>query len=238
MKNIGENGIKMGKRYPEYAIDPMDICKEYGADTLRLYEMFLGPIQQSKPWDTGGIEGVYKFLKKLWKLFFNVAGEFEVSDAEPNEKELKALHKTIKKVESDIESFSYNTSVSTFMICVNELTSLKCNKRQILEPLVVALSPFAPHICEELWKLCGHKGSIIDAQFPVWDEKLTLDNTKTYPVAINGKTKFTVDLPADASAQEVENQIRNHQRLQPFVEGKTIKKVIVVPGKMVNFVVI
>ena len=219
-------------------VNPDSVVERYGADTLRLYEMFLGPIQQSKPWDTGGIEGVYKFLKKLWKLFFNVAGEFEVSDAEPNEKELKALHKTIKKVESDIESFSYNTSVSTFMICVNELTSLKCNKRQILEPLVVALSPFAPHICEELWKLCGHKGSIIDAQFPIWDEKLTLDNTKTYPVAINGKTKFTVDLPADASAQEVENQIRNHQRLQPFVEGKTIKKVIVVPGKMVNFVVI
>jgi len=218
-------------------VNPDDIVDRYGADTLRLYEMFLGPIQQSKPWDTGGIEGVYRFLNKFWRLFFNAQGNFEVSDAQPVEAELKALHKTIKKVESDIEIFSYNTSVSQFMVCVNELTSLKCNKRAILEPLVITLSPFAPHIAEQLWLLLGHDSSITNAQFPSFDERYTVDNTKTYPVAINGKTRFTLDLPASADKDEIEKEVRANERFQKLIEGKTIIKVIIIPGKMVNFVV-
>ena len=218
-------------------VNPDDIVDRYGADTLRLYEMFLGPIQQSKPWDTGGIEGVYRFLNKFWRLFFNAQGNFEVSDAQPVEAELKALHKTIKKVESDIEIFSYNTSVSQFMVCVNELTSLKCNKRAILEPLVITLSPFAPHIAEQLWLLLGHNSSISNAQFPSFDERYTVDNTKTYPVAINGKTRFTLDLPASADKDEIEKEVRANERFQKLIEGKTIIKVIIIPGKMVNFVV-
>ena len=218
-------------------VNPDDIVDRYGADTLRLYEMFLGPIQQSKPWDTGGIEGVYRFLNKFWRLFFNAQGNFEVSDAQPIEAELKALHKTIKKVESDIEIFSYNTSVSQFMVCVNELTSLKCNKRAILEPLVITLSPFAPHIAEQLWLLLGHDSSITNAQFPSFDERYTVDNTKTYPVAINGKTRFTLDLPASADKDEIEKEVRANERFQKLIEGKTIIKVIIIPGKMVNFVV-
>ena len=218
-------------------VNPDDIVERYGADTLRLYEMFLGPIQQSKPWDTGGIEGVYRFLNKFWRLFFNANGDFEVSDAQPVEAELKALHKTIKKVESDIEIFSYNTSVSQFMVCVNELTSLKCNKRAILEPLVITLAPFAPHIAEELWKQLGHNESISDAPFPAVDERYTVDSTKTYPVAINGKTRFTLDLPANADKDEIEKEVRANDRFQKLIEGKSVVKVIIVPGKMVNFVV-
>ena len=218
-------------------VNPDTIVERYGADTLRLYEMFLGPIQQSKPWDTGGIEGVYRFLNKFWRLFFNANGDFEVSDAQPVEAELKALHKTIKKVESDIEIFSYNTSVSQFMVCVNELTSLKCNKRAILEPLVITLAPFAPHIAEELWKLLGHNESISDAEFPKVDERYTVDSTKTYPVAINGKTRFTLDLPANADKDEIEKEVRANDRFKQLIEGKSVIKVIIVPGKMVNFVV-
>ena len=218
-------------------VNPDDIVDRYGADTLRLYEMFLGPIQQSKPWDTGGIEGVYRFLNKFWRLFFNANGDFEVSDAQPVEAELKALHKTLKKVESDIEIFSYNTSVSQFMVCVNELTSLKCNKRAILEPLVIALAPFAPHIAEELWKQLGHNQSITYATFPQVDEKYTVDSTKCYPIAFNGKTKFTLDLPASADKDEIEKLVRDNDRFKKTIEGKTIVKVIIVPGKMANFVV-
>ena len=218
-------------------VNPDYIVERYGADTLRLYEMFLGPIQQSKPWDTGGIEGVYRFLNKLWRLFFNNDGNFEVSDDQPVEAELKILNKTLKKVESDIIELSYNTSVSQFMVCVNELTSLKCNKRAILEPLVISLSPFAPHIAEELWKQLGHNQSITFATFPQVDERYTVDSTKCYPIAFNGKTKFTLDLPAAAGKDEIEKLVRDNDRFQKTIEGKTIVKVIIVPGKMVNFVV-
>jgi len=219
-------------------VNPDSIVEKYGADTLRLYEMFLGPIQQSKPWDTGGIEGVYKFLKKFWRLFYSDKNDtFSVSDEEPTEQELKALNKTVKKVESDILSLSYNTSVSAFMVCINELQTLKCNKRKILEPLTIALAPFAPHITEELWKQLGHTETINNASFPEVDEKYTVDATKCYPIAINGKTKFTLDLPADADKNEIEKQVLENERLQKLIEGKTLVKTIVVPGKMVNFVI-
>ncbi len=219
-------------------VNPDSIVEKYGADTLRLYEMFLGPIQQSKPWDTGGIEGVSRFLNKFWRLFFNdKSGNINVSDEVPTAEELKVLHKTIKKVESDILELSYNTSVSTFMISVNELQALKCNKRAILEPLTICLAPFAPHITEELWKQLGHTDSINNAAFPEYDEALTVDSTKCYPIAFNGKTKFTLDLPADADKVALEEMAKSNDRVQKQLEGKTIVKLIVVPGKMINFVI-
>ena len=219
-------------------VNPDSIVEKYGADTLRLYEMFLGPIQQSKPWDTLGIEGVYKFLKKFWKLFFpDKSDSLVVSDEVPTTEELKVLHKTIKKVESDILSLSYNTSVSAFMVCVNELQNLKCNKRQILEPLTICLAPFAPHITEEIWKRLGHNTTINDASFPNFDEKYTIDSTKCYPIAINGKTRLTLDLPTDLDKNAIESEALNNEKVKKLIEGKTLIKTIVVPGKMVNFVV-
>jgi leucyl-tRNA synthetase len=219
-------------------VNPDSIVEKYGADTLRLYEMFLGPIQQSKPWDTGGIEGVYRFLNKFWRLFYSDKSDtMTVSEDEPTEAELKILNKTVKKVETDILSLSYNTSVSAFMVCVNELQALKCNKRKVLEPLTIALAPFAPHITEEIWKGLGHNTTINDASFPAVDEKYTVDSTKCYPVAINGKTKFTVDLPADYDKNQVEQEVRENEKLKKLIEGKTLIKVIVVPGKMINFVI-
>ena len=219
-------------------VNPDSIVEKYGADTLRLYEMFLGPIQQSKPWDTLGIEGVYKFLKKFWRLFFPDKGDsLVVSDEVPTTEELKILHKTIKKVESDILSLSYNTSVSAFMVCVNELQSLKCNKRQILEPLTICLAPFAPHITEEIWKRLGHNTTINDVSFPNFDEKYTVDSTKCYPIAINGKTRLTLDLPTDLDKNAIESEALNNEKVKKLIEGKTLIKTIVVPGKMVNFVV-
>ena len=219
-------------------VNPDSIVEKYGADTLRLYEMFLGPIQQSKPWDTLGIEGVYKFLKKFWRLFFPDKGDsLVVSDEVPTTEELKILHKTIKKVESDILSLSYNTSVSAFMVCVNELQNLKCNKRQILEPLTICLAPFAPHITEEIWKRLGHNTTINDVSFPNFDEKYTVDSTKCYPIAINGKTRLTLDLPTDLDKNAIESEALNNEKVKKLIEGKTLIKTIVVPGKMVNFVV-
>jgi len=219
-------------------VNPDSIVEKYGADTLRLYEMFLGPINQSKPWDTGGIEGVSKFLKKFWRLFFNDKSDtLNVSDEQPTDQELRALNKLVKKVESDILALSYNTSVSAFMVCVNELQTLKCNKRAILEPLTIVLAPFAPHITEELWKQLGHNETINNAKFPEVDEKYTVDSTKCYPVALNGKTKFTLDLPADADKAAIEAEVLKNEKLQKLIEGKTIVKTIVVPGKMINFVV-
>jgi len=219
-------------------VNPDSIVEKYGADTLRLYEMFLGPIQQSKPWDTLGIEGVYKFLKKFWRLFFpDKSDSLVVSEEVPTTEELKVLHKTIKKVESDILSLSYNTSVSAFMVCVNELQNLKCNKRQILEPLTICLAPFAPHITEEIWKRLGHNTTINDASFPNFDEKYTVDSTKCYPIAINGKTRLTLDLPTDLDKNAIESEALNNEKVKKLIEGKTLIKTIVVPGKMVNFVV-
>ncbi|AZA75700.1 leucine--tRNA ligase [Chryseobacterium indoltheticum] len=218
-------------------VNPDDICEEYGADGLRLYEMFLGPLEQSKPWNTQGLSGVYGFLKKFWNLYFN--GEvFEVSDEEPTKAEYKVLHTLIKKVVYDIENFSFNTSVSSFMIAVNELQKLKCNKRNILEPLAVIISPYAPHICEELWSLLGNKESSIEFQkFPILNEDYLVEDEIEYPVSVNGKMKFKIALPATLSAKEVEDLVLQNDKMGMLLEGKTPKKIIVVPKKIVNIVI-
>ncbi len=217
-------------------VNPDMICDTYGADTLRLYEMFLGPLEQSKPWDTKGIDGVNRFLKRVWRLFYDRDG-FIVTDEKPTAEELKTLHKLIGKVQADIEAFSFNTAVSAFMIAVNELYDHKCNKRAILEPLVTLLSPFAPHIAEELWEALGHKASISFAQFPEYIESYTVENSCTYAVSFNGKTRFTVELPADMSREDVDNHVRAMDQTAKYVAGGNIVKVIVVPGKIVNIVV-
>lgn len=215
---------------------PDDIAEKFGSDTLRLYEMFLGPLEQSKPWNTNGITGVHGFLKKLWKLFYGT-GSLVVTDAEPTKAELKTLHKTIKKIAEDIERFSFNTSISNFMICVNELTDAKCNKRAILEPLLICLSPYAPHITEELWKQLGHNESISTAPFPIHNEEYLVDDSVNYPVSFNGKVKFTLELAATLTPQEVEAIVRANEQTIKFLDGKDPKKVIVVPKKIVNMVV-
>ena len=217
-------------------VNPDDIIEQYGADTLRLYEMFLGPIEQHKPWDTNGIDGVHKFLKKFWRLF-HLNGEFEVSDDKPTEDELKILHRTIKKVTNDIETFNYNTAISSFMICVNDLTSLKCNKRAVLEPLTILLSPFAPHITEELWRLLGHNDYIYNAEFPGYDEKYLVENEYEYPVSFNGKMRFKIKLPLDMPTDEMEKTVLSHEKAQKWLGGKQPKKVIIVPKKIINIVV-
>ncbi|MBO7465723.1 MAG: class I tRNA ligase family protein, partial [Bacteroidales bacterium] len=217
--------------------NPDDIVEKQGADTLRMYEMFLGPLEQSKPWDTNGIEGVARFLKKFWKLYHNDGSTFAVTDEEPGKEELKSLHKAIKKVSEDIEKMAYNTSVSTFMICVNELSDLKCRKRKILEPLCILMSPFAPHICEELWQLLGHTGSIAYATFPTWEEQYLVENSCNYAVSFNGKTRFVVTLPLDLPKEEVEQQVMQLPETQKWLQGQTPKKVIVVPRKIVNIVI-
>jgi len=217
-------------------VNPDMICDTYGADTLRLYEMFLGPLEQSKPWDTKGIDGVNRFLKKVWRMFYDRDGLI-LSDEKATPEELKALHKLIGKVKTDIEAFSFNTAVSAFMIAVNELNDLKCTKREILEPLVILLSPFAPHIAEELWETLGHKESITYASFPEYVEAYTIENTCTYAVSFNGKTRFTVDLPLEMSREEVDAHVRGLELTDRYVAGGNIVKVIVVPGKIVNVVV-
>ncbi|MDO4702373.1 leucine--tRNA ligase [Tannerella sp.] len=217
-------------------VNPDVIVEKFGADTLRLYEMFLGPLEQSKPWDTNGIDGVHRFLKRLWGLFYCQAGEWGVTTDEPTTDELKALHKLIKKVTYDIEYFSYNTSVSAFMICLNELTSLKCHKRAILEPLLIVLAPFAPHIAEELWHVLGYTTTICDAQWPLHDEQYLIESSVTYAISFNGKTRFSLELPADLSREEVEKTALTHENSARWIEGKTPKKIIVVPHKIVNIV--
>ncbi len=216
-------------------VNPDDVVDRYGADTLRLYEMFLGPIEASKPWDTNGIDGVYRFLRKFWGLFYN-NDELTVSDAVPDEKELRSVNKLIKKVTEDIENLSYNTSVSAFMICANELYTLKCNKRQILEPFIIVLAPFAPHIAEELYHQLGHDTTVCDAAWPKFEEKYLKEDSVKYPVSFNGKVKFTMEMPAGASNEEVSKAAQQNEQSQKFLDGKTIKKVIVVPGKIVNIV--
>jgi len=217
-------------------VNPDDICEEYGADGLRLYEMFLGPLEQSKPWNTQGLSGVYGFLKKFWNLYFN-GDVFEVSDEEPTKAEYKILHTLIKKVVYDIENFSFNTSVSSFMIAVNELQKLKCNKRNILEPLAVIISPYAPHICEEVWNLLGHSESIEFEKFPELNEEYLIEDEINYPVSVNGKMKFKISLSAQLSAQEVEVLVLQNEKMKEILEGKTPKKIIVVPKKIVNIVI-
>ena len=217
-------------------VNPDDICDTYGADTLRLYEMFLGPLEQSKPWDTKGIDGVARFLKKFWRLYTDRDG-LAVTDAEPAPEELKALHKLIAKEQEDIENFSFNTTISAFMIAVGELSALNCHKRAILEPLCVLLSPFAPHIAEELWHLMGHNDSVTDARFPEYVAAYTVEDNVTYPVQFNGKMRFTVDLPKSAAPAEVEAAVRALEQTAKWVGDKQIAKVVVVPGRIINIVV-
>ncbi len=218
-------------------VNPDELIDKYGADTLRLYEMFLGPLEQHKPWDTNGIEGVFRFMKKLWRLFHDSNNNFIVSDEEPVKSELKALHKAIKKVQEDIERYSFNTGVSTFMICVNELTDLKCNKRGILTPLTILLSSYAPHISEELWSSLGYKESITKAAFPVYNEEYLAENTFSYPVSFNGKMRFNLELPVDMLVPEIEKAALSAEQSQKWLEGKTPKKVIIVQNKIVNIVI-
>lgn len=216
-------------------VNPDDICNEYGADTLRLYEMFLGPLEQAKPWNTAGITGVYGFLKKLWRLYFDDNGRI-VTDAEPTADMYKSLHKTIKKVTEDIENFSFNTSVSQFMICVNELSQQKCHHRAILEPLAVIISPYAPHIAEELWNALGHEGSIATVAFPKFEEKYLVESEKEYPVSFNGKMRFTIKLPMDLSKEQIQEIIMSDERTIAQLAGNTPKNVIIVPGRIINIV--
>jgi leucyl-tRNA synthetase len=238
-------------------VNPDDLVYKYGADTFRMYEMFLGPVEMSKPWDTKGIEGVHRFLKKLWRLFYKETnspssgggqGEAIWTNEPPTNAELKILHKTIKKIEEDTERFSFNTAVSTFMICVNELTDLKCHKKEILEPLLILLTPYAPHIAEELYHQLGSSktppseglgeaASILDATFPQWEEKYIKETSKAYPVAINGKTRSELTIALDATQQQVEEIVLQDATVQKWLEGKAPKKIIYVKNKMINVVV-
>ncbi len=226
---------KMSKSFHN-VVNPDDLIERYGADTLRLYEMFLGPLEQAKPWDTQGIEGVFRFIRKLWRLYHKNS-IFTVSDEAAGDKEKKVLHKCIKKVSEDIERFSFNTAVSAFMVCVNDLTDLRCNKREILEPLATMVASFAPHIGEELWHLLGHKESVALARFPEWEEKYVREDQVLYPVSFNGKTRFKMELPAGMSKEEVEKAVLEAPDAQKWLADKTPRKVIVVPGKIVNVVI-
>ena len=202
-----------------------------------MYEMFLGPVEQSKPWDTNGIDGVHRFIRKFWSLFYSRTDEYLVKDEPATKEELKSLHKLIKKVTGDIEQFSYNTSVSAFMICVNELSNLKCNKKEILEQLVITLAPFAPHVCEELWDTLGHETSVCDAAWPAYNEEYLKEDTINYTISFNGKARFNMEFDADAASDTIQAAVLADERSQKWIEGKTPKKIIVVPKKIVNVVV-
>lgn len=234
--NCGWEVEKMSKSMHN-VVNPDDLIDRYGADTLRLYEMFLGPLEQAKPWDTSGIEGVFRFIRKFWRLFHDDEINFRVSDDVPTAAELKILHKTIKRVQDDIERISFNTAVSSFMICVNELTELKCHKRAILNELVILVSPYAPHIAEELWQLLGNKGNVCNANFPEYNAAYTMDNTFAYPVSFNGKMRFTLELPVETPVHEIEKAVLNAPEAQKWLGGTVPKKVIIVPKKIVNVVI-
>ena len=218
-------------------VNPDIIVEKYGADTLRMYEMFLGPIEQSKPWDTNGIDGCHRFLRKLWSMFFEKNDNCIVTDEEPTKDELKSLHKLIKKTTEDIPAFSYNTTVSAFMICINELSALKCNKKEILEKVVVVLSPFAPHICEELWETMGHTTTVCDAEWPEYNEEYLKEDSIKYTISFNGKARFTMDFAADAVNADIETAVLSNENSLKYIDGKPIKKVIIVPKKIVNIVI-
>jgi len=235
-KFICTNEVEKMSKSKYNVVNPDQIIEQYGADTLRMYEMFLGPIELSKPWSTQGISGVHSFLKKLWRVFFNESEAIALSDAEPAPAELKILHKTIKKVKEDIERLSLNTSVSAFMICLNELSDLKCNKRAIMEPLLISLSPFAPFITEEIWNTLGHKESILNASYPKYNEAYLTESTFAYPVSFNGKTRFTIELPIDMSKEQVEKEVMASEAAKKWIQENPVKKVIVVPKKIVNIV--
>ena len=217
-------------------VNPDDIIEKYGADTLRMYEMFLGPLEQSKPWDTNGIDGCHRFIRKMWALYFDRDGKLAVSDGAPTKDELKSIHKLIKKVTEDIENFSFNTSVAAFMICVNELSGLKCNKRAVLADLAKVIAPFAPHTAEELWSSLGNTGSVCDAEWPKFNEDYLKEDSITYSISFNGKTRFTMDFPADATQQQIQDAVLANEKAQGYINGQTIRKVIVVPRKIVNIV--
>ncbi len=231
---VGREVEKMSKSKYN-VVNPDEICERYGADSLRLFEMFLGPLEQAKPWNTAGISGVHSFLKKLWKLYFK-EGVFQVSDTPASKESMKTLHKTIKKVEEDIENFSFNTSVSNFMIAVNELSAQGCTSREVLEPLLVLIAPYAPHITEELWKQLGHENSISFAEFPVFDGKYLVESNKEYPISFNGKMRFKLNLPLDLSKDEIQEIVMGHEKTQAQLQGREPKKIIIVPGKIVNIV--
>ena len=218
-------------------VNPDMIVEKYGADTLRMYEMFLGPVEQSKPWDTNGIDGVHRFLKKFWALFYDRSGNYQVTDEAANKDELKSLHKLIKKVTGDIETFSYNTSISAFMICVNELAALKCYKKEILNQLIVTLAPFAPHVCEELWETLGNTGSVCDAHWPAYNEEYLVESSVNYTISFNGKARFNMEFPTDATSETIQAAVLADERSAKWMEGKSVVKVIVVPKKIVNVVV-
>jgi leucyl-tRNA synthetase len=218
-------------------VNPDDLITHYGADTLRLYEMFLGPLEQSKPWDTNGIEGVFRFIRKFWRLYHDRENEFSVTGEEPAKEELKILHKTIKKIQEDIERFSFNTAVSNFMICVNELTELKCNKKAILEPLLILIAPYAPHLAEELWSHLGHSESVSFASFPVFNEEYIVENTFHYPVSFNGKMRFQLELSLDLTVPDIEQAVLKAPETDKWLQGKLPRKIIVVPKKIINIVI-
>ena len=217
-------------------VNPDDIIEKYGADTLRMYEMFLGPLEQSKPWDTNGIDGCHRFIRKMWALYFDRDGKLAVSDNAPTKDELKSIHKLIKKVTEDIENFSFNTSVAAFMICVNELSGLKCNKRAVLTDLAKVIAPFAPHTAEELWQALGNQTTVCDAAWPKFDENYLKEDSITYSISFNGKTRFTLDFPADATQQQIQDAVLANEKAQGYINGQAIRKVIVVPRKIVNIV--
>jgi leucine--tRNA ligase len=213
-------------------VNPDDIVEQYGADTLRLYEMFLGPVEASKPWDTNGIDGCFRFLKKFWKLY----QQENLDDAEPSKDSLKSIHKLIKKVTGDIEQFSYNTAISAFMICVNELGQQKCTNRELLKKMIVLIAPFAPHMAEELWEQMGGQGSVCDAEWPAWEESYLVENEVQLTVSFNGKARFQMTFPADATKENIEKAALADERSQHYIDGKTIVKIIVVPKKIINIV--
>jgi len=233
---VGREVEKMSKSKYN-VVNPDEICEEYGADSLRMYEMFLGPLEQAKPWNTAGISGVYAFLKKLWRLYHTGPdGGFQITEKPPSKEALKSLHKTIKKVEEDIVNFSFNTSVATFMICVNELSTQKCTSRDLLEPLAILISPYAPHISEELWEKLGHTESVSTEPFPKFEADHLIENSKDYPISFNGKMRFTIELPLDMGKEEIESAVMSHEKTKAQLQGRIPKKVIVVPGKIVNIV--
>ncbi len=235
-KYICGSGVEKMSKSKYNVVNPDVIVEQYGADTFRMYEMFLGPIDVSKPWDTKGIEGVHRFLKKFWRLFADEHNGWQVTDEAPTPEELKALHKTIKKIDNDTNAFAYNTAVSQFMICVNELSALKCSKKAILKDLVVLLTPYAPHIAEELWQQLGMEGSVLDAAYPVYNETYLVESSKLYPVAINGKTRTEMEFALDADQASIEAAVLGNEHVQRWLEGKAPKKIIFVKGKMINVV--
>jgi leucyl-tRNA synthetase len=233
---LKEESEKMSKS--KFNVDnPDDLVEKFGADTFRMYEMFLGPVEASKPWDTKGIEGVHRFLKKLWRLFYDEIKGRVWKDEKATAEELKILHRAIRKIEDDTERFSFNTAVSTFMICVNELNDSKCHKKEILEQVLILLTPYAPHIAEELWHQLGNAGSILDASYPVFDAKYVTESSKEYPVSINGRVRTNINIALDAAQPEVEQLVLANETVQKWLEGKPPKRIIYVKNKMVNVVV-